>query len=80
MRGQASNALQQGKHWIGHQAQQVKQATNHILEKEIPFTQPRVAIAGAGSVQVGKGATLKEVSQSIQRTFTPNHQVTYTKR
>ena len=35
MRGQASNALQQGKHWIGHQAQQVKQAANHILEKEI---------------------------------------------
>ena len=25
----------QGKQWIGHQAQQVKQATNHILEKEI---------------------------------------------
>ncbi|MDH8742441.1 hypothetical protein ACLBVB_36220 [Pseudomonas aeruginosa] len=35
MRGQASNTVQQGKQWIGHQAQQVKQATNHILEKEI---------------------------------------------
>ena len=41
MRGQASNTVQQGKQWIGHQAQQVKQATNHILEKEIPFTQPK---------------------------------------
>ncbi|ESV24409.1 ADP-ribosylating toxin, partial [Staphylococcus epidermidis CIM40] len=30
MRGQASNTVQQGKQWIGHQAQQVKQATNHI--------------------------------------------------
>ncbi|MBE7347731.1 hypothetical protein [Staphylococcus epidermidis] len=35
MRGQESNELQLGKHWIGHQAQQVKQAANHILEKEI---------------------------------------------
>ena len=56
----------------------MKQATNHILEKEIPFTQPKVAIAGAGNVQVGKGATLKEVGQSIQRTFSSNHQVTHT--
>lgn len=55
MRGQASHTVQQGKQWIGHQAQQVKQATNNILEKEIPFTQPSVAIAGAGRVQVGKG-------------------------
>jgi len=78
MRGQASNTVQQGKHWIGHQAQQVKQATNNILEKEIPLTQPKVAIAGAGSVQVGKGVTLREAGQNIQRTFTPNHQVTHT--
>ena len=78
MRGQASNTVQQGKQWIGHQAQQVKQATNHILEKEIPFTQPKVAIAGAGSVQVGKGVTLREAGQSIQRTFSSNHQVTHT--
>ena len=77
MRGQASNTVQQGKHWIGHQAQQVKQATNNILEKEIPLTQPKVAIAGAGSVQVGKGVTLREASQNIQRTYTPNHQVTH---
>ena len=78
MRGQASNTVQQGKQWIGHQAQQVKQATNHILEKEIPFTQPRVAVAGVGSVQAGKGVTLKEAGQSIQRTFSSNHQVTHT--
>ena len=78
MRGQASNTVQQGKQWIGHQAQQVKQATNHILEKEIPFTQPRVAVAGVGSVQAGKGVTLREAGQSIQRTFSSNHQVTHT--
>ncbi|WP_415918583.1 hypothetical protein [Staphylococcus warneri] len=78
MRGQASHTVQQGKQWIGHQAQQVKQATNNILEKEIPFTQPRVAIAGAGSVQIGKGVTLREAGQHIQRSFTPNHQVTHT--
>ena len=57
----------------------MKQAANHILEKEIPLTQPKVAIAGAGSVQVGKGVTLREASQNIQRTFTPNHQVTHQK-
>ncbi|MGZ9501596.1 DNA/RNA non-specific endonuclease [Staphylococcus epidermidis] len=78
MRGQASNTVQQGKQWIGHQAQQVKQATNHILEKEIPFTQPRVAVAGVGSVQAGKGVTLREAGQSIQRTFSSNRQVTHT--
>ena len=65
MRGQASNTVQQGKHQIGQQAQKVKQATNNILEKEIPLTQPKVAIAEAGSAQVDKGVTLREASQNI---------------
>ena len=78
MWGQVSNTVQQVKEWIGHQAQQVKQAANHILEKEIPLTQPKVAIAGAGSAQVGKGVTFREASQNIQCTFSSNHQVTHT--
>ncbi|EJD92754.1 hypothetical protein HMPREF9989_05959 [Staphylococcus epidermidis NIHLM057] len=43
----------------------MKQATNNILEKEIPLTQPKVAIAEAGSAQVDKGVTLREASQNI---------------
>ncbi|MCG1791884.1 hypothetical protein K4O76_04210 [Staphylococcus epidermidis] len=58
----------------------MKQATNNILEKEIPLTQPKVAIAGAGSAQVGKGVTLREASQNIQRTYTQSSSDTHTKK
>ena len=57
----------------------MKQATNHILEKEIPLTQPKVAIAGAGSAEVEQGVTLREASQNIQRTFTQSSK-SHTKR
>ena len=53
MRGQASNTVQQGKQWIGHQAQQVLKKSN-ILEKDILLIQHRVAIVGVGSVQVSQ--------------------------
>ena len=78
MRGQASNTVQQGKQWIGHQAQQVKQFNESYIRKEINYLHNLELRLQAVVFKQVKVLHLKKRAKVFNVPFSSNHQVTHT--